>query len=40
MSTQDTLTGGFSKWVDTLADPLHTYFGEYGMLSLLIYGDI
>ncbi|KAF4524456.1 hypothetical protein B566_EDAN011879 [Ephemera danica] len=34
MSTQDLITGGFSKWEDTLADPLHTYFGICG-LSLM-----
>jgi hypothetical protein len=27
LSTQDELTGGFSKWVDTIPDTLHTYFG-------------
>nr|CAD7425644.1 unnamed protein product [Timema monikensis] len=34
LSTQDPITGGFSKWVDTRADPLHTYFGLCG-LSLM-----
>jgi geranylgeranyl transferase type-1 subunit beta len=28
LSTQQDYTGGFSKWSDTIADPLHTYFGK------------
>lgn len=32
--TQDKVTGGFSKWVDSSADPLHTYLGLAG-LSLM-----
>lgn len=27
LSTQQDYTGGFSKWSDTIPDPLHTYFG-------------
>lgn len=32
--TQDALLGGLAKWVDTRADPLHTYMGLAG-LSLM-----
>ncbi|XP_063230226.1 geranylgeranyl transferase type-1 subunit beta isoform X1 [Bacillus rossius redtenbacheri] len=39
MSTQDTLSGGFSKWEDTTTDPLHTYFGLCG-LSLMNEGGL
>lgn len=28
MSTQDSLIGGFSKWPNTVGDPLHTYLGK------------
>lgn len=34
LMTQDNLLGGFAKWVDTRADPLHTYLGLAG-LSLM-----
>lgn len=34
LMTQDSLLGGFAKWVDTRADPLHTYLGLAG-LSLM-----
>lgn len=34
MSTQDIIVGGFSKWVSTRSDPLHTYLG-LGGLSLM-----
>ncbi|CAB3384577.1 Hypothetical predicted protein [Cloeon dipterum] len=34
LSTQQNLTGGFSKWPDNTSDPLHTYFGLCG-LSLM-----
>lgn len=34
MTTQDNLTGGFSKWEDLIPDPLHTYLGLCG-LSLM-----
>lgn len=34
MTTQDSLTGGFSKWEDLIPDPLHTYLGLCG-LSLM-----
>lgn len=34
MSTQHTITGGFSKQIDSSPDPLHTYFGICG-LSLM-----
>lgn len=34
MSTEDPVIGGFSKWVDTHPDPLHTYLG-LGSLSLM-----
>lgn len=27
MQTQNSFGGGFAKWVDVLADPLHTYMG-------------
>ncbi|KAJ8884281.1 hypothetical protein PR048_016138 [Dryococelus australis] len=39
MSTQNTLSGGFSKWEDTTTDPLHTYFGLCG-LSLMNEGGL
>lgn len=32
--TQDRVTGGFSKWVESSSDPLHTYLGLAG-LSLM-----
>lgn len=32
--TQDVVVGGFSKWPDTCADPMHTYLGLAG-LSLI-----
>lgn len=28
LSTQDRIVGGFSKWTDTIPDPLHTYLGK------------
>ncbi|EDV25595.1 uncharacterized protein TRIADDRAFT_23924 [Trichoplax adhaerens] len=31
LSTQSQYTGGFSKWIDTLPDPLHSYFGICGL---------
>lgn len=34
LMTQDNLLGGFAKWVDARADPLHTYLGLAG-LSLM-----
>ncbi|XP_075238392.1 geranylgeranyl transferase type-1 subunit beta [Lycorma delicatula] len=34
LSTQDSIVGGFAKWVDSIPDPLHTYLGLSG-LSLL-----
>lgn len=34
LMTQDGLLGGFAKWVDTRADPLHSYMGLAG-LSLM-----
>lgn len=34
LMTQDGLLGGFAKWVDTRADPLHAYLGLAG-LSLM-----
>ncbi|XP_054286396.1 geranylgeranyl transferase type-1 subunit beta [Macrosteles quadrilineatus] len=34
MSTQSTFSGGFSKWADSYADPMHTYLGLSG-LSLM-----
>lgn len=34
MMTQDSLLGGFAKWVNTRADPLHAYLGLAG-LSLM-----
>lgn len=34
MSTQYSVEGGFSKWVDSTADPMHTYLG-LGGLSLM-----
>lgn len=34
LSTQDPITGGLSKWVNTTPDPLHTYMGLCG-LSLM-----
>lgn len=37
--TQDALLGGFAKWVDTRADPLHTYLGLAG-LSLMKSDDL
>lgn len=32
LSTQDSIVGGLSKWVDTTPDPLHTYMGELALL--------
>lgn len=29
MSTQYATSGGFSKWPDCYADPMHTYLGQY-----------
>lgn len=34
LMTQDGVIGGFSKWVDSTSDPLHTYMGLAG-LSLM-----
>jgi len=34
LSTQDSVVGGLSKWVDTTPDPLHTYMGELALLYL------
>jgi geranylgeranyl transferase type-1 subunit beta len=34
LSTQDSVVGGLSKWVDTTPDPLHTYMGELAFLYL------
>lgn len=34
MSTQEKLTGGFSKWPGSLADPFHSYFGICGLSFL------
>lgn len=34
MSTQNDVIGGFSKWVESMSDPLHTYMGLAG-LSLI-----
>ena len=34
MSTQEKLTGGFSKWPGSLADPFHSYFGVCGLSFL------
>ncbi|XP_049791198.1 geranylgeranyl transferase type-1 subunit beta [Schistocerca nitens] len=34
LSTQDRIVGGFSKWIDTTSDPMHTYLGLCG-LSLM-----
>lgn len=34
LSTQDSIVGGFAKWVDSSPDPMHTYLGLSG-LSLL-----
>lgn len=34
MSTQEKLTGGFSKWPGSLADPFHAYFGLCGLSFL------
>merc|ERR1712130_748493 len=31
LSTQDPVTGGLAKWVDTQPDPLHTYLGLSGL---------
>merc|ERR1712029_894149 len=31
LSTQDPVTGGLAKWVDTVPDPLHTYLGLSGL---------
>jgi len=31
LSTQDPVTGGLAKWVDTQTDPLHTYLGLSGL---------
>jgi len=31
LSTQDPVIGGMAKWVDTQADPLHTYLGLSGL---------
>jgi len=31
LSTQDAVTGGLAKWVDTSPDPLHTYLGLSGL---------
>ncbi|KAH1005799.1 hypothetical protein HUJ04_006715 [Dendroctonus ponderosae] len=38
LMTQDKY-GGFSKWVNSASDPMHTYFGLAG-LSLMNYGDL
>lgn len=37
--TQDSIIGGFSKWVDTSSDPIHTYLGLAG-LSLMNDADL
>lgn len=34
LATQNDVIGGFSKWIDTMSDPLHTYLGLAG-LSLM-----
>lgn len=34
MTTQDKLTGGFSKWPGSTVDPFHTYFGICGLSFL------
>ncbi|GLH16099.1 Geranylgeranyl transferase type-1 subunit beta [Gryllus bimaculatus] len=39
LSTQDAISGGFSKWWDTRADPLHTCLG-LGGLSLMSEKDL
>lgn len=39
MSTQDAFIGGFSKWVDTIPDPMHTYLGIAG-LSLINFSNL
>lgn len=31
MDTQDLITGGFSKWPDSSADPFHSYFSLCGL---------
>ena len=31
LSTQDPVTGGLAKWIDTVPDPLHTYLGLSGL---------
>ncbi|KAJ8918095.1 hypothetical protein NQ315_011552 [Exocentrus adspersus] len=38
LMTQDKY-GGFSKWVNTISDPMHTYFGLAGM-SLMNFGGL
>lgn len=34
LDTQDTLSGGFSKWPASTTDPFHTYFGLCGLSFL------
>lgn len=36
MATQNNIIGGFSKWISTDVEPLHTYFGKFISTRLYI----
>lgn len=36
MSTQYATSGGFSKWPDCYADPMHTYLGQFAPVLCFI----